>query len=187
MPETPKNIWPSGIDGSTIKDEHEGEPGEQQVKKLACIICGGECTVKLWDDCATILQDEARRIFKSDFLKEWAEANGYRKIDPEKTDAINAPGCIGKFNQGSGDCMDCNQRGKCEARQRQIWEQIDLEKLLTFAERCLELAQHGDYSNGNVAEGIDEGDVLANKLLKELEVQLAHTKQELRQQLGGEK
>jgi hypothetical protein len=69
---------------------------------------------------------------------------------------------------------------------------IDLEKLTIFAGRCLELAQHGNYSNGNEAQGMDEGDVLASRMLKELEVefeeiktQFSHTKAELKKMMEG--
>ncbi len=43
------------------------------------------------------------------------------------------------------------------------------EEVVPFAEKFLELAMHGDYSNGNEEYGCDEGRVMAGKLLDEYE------------------
>lgn len=43
---------------------------------------------------------------------------------------------------------------------------------LRFAEKCLEYAQHGDYSSGIEAFGIDEGRVRVKELLDKLEYDL---------------
>lgn len=45
-------------------------------------------------------------------------------------------------------------------------------KALDLAKRCLELAQHGDYSNGVEAQGCDEGRYMAYRYLGELEAEL---------------
>lgn len=50
--------------------------------------------------------------------------------------------------------------------------------LVELAEKCLELAEHGDYSNGIVGPGggPDEGDVLSYQRLKELRTELDRAK-----------
>lgn len=52
-------------------------------------------------------------------------------------------------------------------------EGIDLitepKSLLELCRNLIEFARHGDYSNGNVAQGVDEGDVLASQMLEDYE------------------
>jgi hypothetical protein len=43
---------------------------------------------------------------------------------------------------------------------------------LELARMLFEFAEHGDYSNGNVAQGIDEGDVLAGQCLMQYRIRL---------------
>jgi hypothetical protein len=66
------------------------ETSEEQVKKLACIICGKNCLLPYDEKEATcdVMTRYARRVLKSDFLKEWAESHGYRKIDMESLTAL---------------------------------------------------------------------------------------------------
>jgi len=44
-------------------------------------------------------------------------------------------------------------------------KQEGFDKVVPFAEKFLTLAEHGDYANGNVAYGVDEGRVQAGELL----------------------
>jgi hypothetical protein len=43
---------------------------------------------------------------------------------------------------------------------------------LELARLLYDLAQHGDYANGNVVGGIDEGCVLADRILRQYQVRL---------------
>ena len=43
---------------------------------------------------------------------------------------------------------------------------------LELARMIFDLAEHGDYSNGNVAQGMDEGQVLASDMLRQYETRL---------------
>ena len=44
--------------------------------------------------------------------------------------------------------------------------------LLLLCQDILDLAKHGDYSNGNVANGLDEGQVLARRMLDDYQAAL---------------
>lgn len=54
-----------------------------------------------------------------------------------------------------------------------------LQKSLQLCEKVIELAEHGDYSNGNTDGVIDEGSVLALRHLTELKKEYAALKGEV--------
>jgi len=80
--------------------------------------------------------------------------------------------CIGESNPPTAliacplpkeDQLKCKQRRQYKAGMREV---------LSFAEKILDLAEHGDYSNGNVEYGTDEGSVGAWRVLNEYRKQL---------------
>ncbi len=97
------------------------------------------------------------------------------------------------LKQGNSDCdidgLDCIGKKKCEdcyatsigaierngiplKRVVELWEQgkpIELE----LCREILEFAEHGDYSNGNVEFGTDEGMVRAGECLDNFRLRLA--------------
>jgi hypothetical protein len=83
-------------------------------------------------------------------------------------------------------CQDCNERKECKLIPGDcvfLQEFIDailsahnaeLDKVLCLCNKIIELAENGDYSNGNVAQGTDEGAFMAMRRLTELKKELAH-------------
>jgi len=51
--------------------------------------------------------------------------------------------------------------------------------LLELCHNILELARHGDYSNGNTAQGMDEGRVMAARMMADYEQQLKNFEKEI--------
>jgi hypothetical protein len=74
---------------------------------------------------------------------------------------------------------ECNTKYHVRSAQREA-DQLALDQalkdqrkeMLDFAKQCLDLARHGDYSNGVEYFGLDEGRELASGLLVHLEARL---------------
>jgi hypothetical protein len=47
-----------------------------------------------------------------------------------------------------------------------------IDKAISLCKRLLEIAEHGDYSNGNEAFGLDEGRVRTNELINQCRKEL---------------
>jgi hypothetical protein len=73
------------------------------------------------------------------------------------------------------ECLECMALKHRETQALVTWDkskEATLKKVIKFAEKCLEYAENGDYSNGNEAFGSDEGRYLANNYFKQLESEL---------------
>jgi hypothetical protein len=55
-----------------------------------------------------------------------------------------------------------------------------IREVLSLAKKLLEMAEHGDYSNGVEAFGLDEGRVRASELLKEYEKELEELEEKVK-------
>ena len=77
-------------------------------------------------------------------------------------DAEFLPDLNGKLSK-----IEAKHQSECQQR---------IAEILTICDQLLEFAQHGDYSNGNVAQGVDEGNFIAGRRLEEIEKELKELK-----------
>lgn len=87
----------------------------------------------------------------------------------------------GDHKANVGDWIIKGVKGEFYPRKPDIFEQTyefgrnlipEPVSLLELCRNILELARHGDYANGNTAQGIDEGEVMAGRMMADYEAQI---------------
>ena len=93
------------------------------------------------------IRDEAAKLVKAT----WTDGGIGAKATADAIHSLYAPLLAEAEQTGYKDGKDKGRR-----------------EVIELAGKCLDIAGHGDYSNGNVSQGMDEGDFLADRLLREL-------------------
>jgi len=104
--------------------------------------------------------------------------------DPE-TRTVVIPTLEGNHTARIGDWIIKGVKGEYYPCKPDIFEQTyefvdeitlvpEPASLLELCRNILELARHGDYSNGNTAQGMDEGQVMAGQMMADYEQQISN-------------